>query len=212
MPLRGKSLCLLSLIAIPATGSCLLAAEDDWPRYGRDGALTARSPLKGDIGSPRESWRFSVAGRELVIEALPAEGRHPLDLSEGASPDSGAPRRVPQPGPPARDIDGSGVLRPAAETFHERWAKILPGVKGLQRVAWSHTWTDQKVCRLQLFAYDQGYDKPRMVWQSEPDQRLGVLRSSRHCRNWIMIWITCVPPWDGRCNLPLELKLKKRCN
>ena len=32
-----------------------------------------------------------------------------------------------------------------AETFHQRWAKILPDVPGLQRVAWNHTWTDEKV-------------------------------------------------------------------
>ncbi|MFV2067620.1 MAG: hypothetical protein ACC645_11630 [Pirellulales bacterium] len=68
------------------------------------------------------------------------------------------------------DIDGSGTLRPAPETFHTRWAKILPGVAGLQRVAWNHTWTDQKVCRLQLFAYDQGEDHPRRVWETDPPE------------------------------------------
>ena len=72
--------------------------------------------------------------------------------------------------PAQRDLDGTGTLRPATETFHERWAPMLPGVKGRQRVAWNFTWTDQKVCRLQLFAYDQGWDQSRLVWQIDPPE------------------------------------------
>jgi hypothetical protein len=56
------------------------------------------------------------------------------------------------------------------ESFHERWARILPGVAGYQRVCWNHTWTDQAVCRLQLFAYERGFDQPRRVWQSDPPE------------------------------------------
>jgi outer membrane protein assembly factor BamB len=73
-------------------------------------------------------------------------------------------------GPRRLDLDGTGTVRPAVETYHERWARVLPGVKGWQRVAWSHTWTDQKVCRLQLFAYDQGFNAPRLVWQTDPPE------------------------------------------
>jgi hypothetical protein len=40
----------------------------------------------------------------------------------------------------------------------------------MQRVSWSHTWTTEKVCRLRLFAYDEGYDKPRKVWESDPPE------------------------------------------
>ncbi len=70
---------------------------------------------------------------------------------------SAASRGFAPAGPPQRDIDGRGTLRPAVESFHERWAKIVPGIPGYQRVGWNHTWTDQAVCRLQLFAYDQGF-------------------------------------------------------
>ena len=37
-------------------------------------------------------------------------------------------------------------------------------------MGWDHTWTDQAVCRLQLFAYDRGFDQPRCVWQSDPPE------------------------------------------
>ena len=143
---------------------------DDWPRYAHDRALTARSPLKGRIAQPQVAWSCSVAGREWGIEIVPANGAHRLELNTADAPLPASPRRIPAPGPRRLDLDGSGTLRPAPETFHERWAKILPEAKGWQRVAWSHTWTDQKVCRLQLFACDQGFDKPRLVWQTDPPE------------------------------------------
>jgi hypothetical protein len=162
---------LLAAVAVVcACGAGPQTAQDDWPRYGRDGALTARSPLRGDIAKPHVAWTYSVAGRELLLELTSAADEHRLTAQAGVAP-AGAPvMPVAVPGPLNLDLDGGGTLRPAVETFHERWAKILPGTKGLQRVAWSHTWTDQKVCRLQLFAYDRGFGSPRLVWQSDPPE------------------------------------------
>jgi len=158
---------LIAWFWIAVTQPELLA--QDWPRYGHDSSLTSRSALPGAIEEPRVSWSMPLAGRELVIELSPAEGEHSVTLSASTEVVAASPQWRP-PGPPAMDLDGSGTLRPMAETFHERWAKILPDVPGLQRVAWNYTWTDQKVCRLQLFAYDQGWDKPRLVWESDPPE------------------------------------------
>jgi outer membrane protein assembly factor BamB len=158
-------LAALACVAAPGSGE-----SDGWPRYAHDPALTARSPLHGNIARPQTRWSYSVAGRELLVEILPTKGEHPLRfVAKDAATVSREPK-VPKLGSIALDLDGSGTLRPALESYHERWAKILPNVKGLQRVAWSHTWTDQKVCRLQLFAYDQGFDKPRVVWQTDPPE------------------------------------------
>ncbi|MBC8868275.1 MAG: PQQ-binding-like beta-propeller repeat protein [Planctomycetes bacterium] len=142
---------------------------EDWPRYGHDQALTGRSPLRGKIDVPHVSWTFSLAGREMLLELTPASGEFRLRLSADAATEPG-PHEVAPAGPLQLDVDGSGVLRQIRETFHERWAKILPDVAGQQRVAWSHTWTDQKVCRLELFAYDKGFDQPRRVWQTDPPE------------------------------------------
>ncbi len=146
-----------------------LAADDDWPRYGHDPRLTGRSPLKGQITSPTVAWTQSTAGREVMLEVTPSPGNHGLNIPTQPAAQPAAPT-VPIPALPMLDIDGTGVLWPAAETFHERWAKLLPDVRGLQRTAWSHTWTDQKVARLQLFAHDQGFDKPRLVWKTDPPE------------------------------------------
>ncbi len=160
---------LAKLLIASLLTAALPAAAQDWPRYGHDGALTGRAPIRGAIAAPHVAWTYSVAGRELRLEFEPEPGEHAAALEAAAAAGPGSPRFVPA-GPPRLDLDGRGTLRPAVETFHERWAKILPGVPGYQRVGWSHTWTDQAVCRLELFAYDRGFDQPRRVWQSEPPE------------------------------------------
>jgi len=166
-----RVVCLLPWLAALACGELPGYGEPDgWPRYAHDPALTAHSPLHGNIVKPQTRWSHSAGGRELLVEVLPTEGAHPLRLMAKDTDTVTHEPKVPKPRPSALDLDGSGTLRPALESYHERWAKILPNVKGLQRVAWSHTWTDQKVCRLQLFAYDQGFDKPRLVWQTDPPE------------------------------------------
>jgi len=161
----------LPILAALASGAAPGATESDgWPRYAHDPELTSRSPLHGNITSPQVRWSYSVAGRELLLEILPAKGEHPLRFVAKDAAVARRERKILQPGPVTLDLDGSGTLHPALENYHERWAKILPNVKGLQRVAWNQTWTDQKVCRLQLFAYDQGFDKPRLVWQTDPPE------------------------------------------
>jgi hypothetical protein len=170
VPALFRVICL-PLLAAVALGAALPSNESaDWPRYAHDRALTARSPLKGRISKPQTAWSYSTAGRELLVEIVAAKGKHRLKWA-ATDPASAVPsRRVQLPAAPMLDLDGSGTLRPTSETFHERWAKILPNVKGLQRVAWDHVWTDQKVCRLQLFAYDQGFNQPRLVWQTDPPE------------------------------------------
>ena len=95
--------------------------------------------------------------------------KHHLTLPSSANIESDSQTLTPA-GALELDIAGSGTLQEVHETFHERWAKILPEVAGVQRVAWNHTWTDQKVCRLQMFAYDQGKDQPRRVWETDPPE------------------------------------------
>ena len=141
----------------------------DWPRYGHDAALTGRSPACGSIREPHVSWTFDLSGRELLLELRAAPGQHRLTLPTPAEAEPKSPSLTPF-GQKQLDVDGSGTLKSIRETFHERWAKILPEVPGMQRVAWNHTWTDQQVCRLQLFAYDQGLDQPRRIWETDPPE------------------------------------------
>src|SRR5262245_50993457 len=99
---------------------------DAWPRYAHDGALTPRSSLHGNIVKPQSRWSFSVAGRELLVEIVPAKGEHTLRLVGEEASTAVVPSKVPSPAPLQLDLDGTGTLRPVFETYHERWAKILP--------------------------------------------------------------------------------------
>lgn len=147
------------------------AAAEDWLQYGHDGALTGRCSLAGNIDTPVVSWSYSTSGTELTIVLTPLEGEHQRVLSDRTILIPFAGRRRPvEAGPLQLDVEGNGELRQVVESHHERWGKILPDTPGLQRVCWSHTWTDQPVCRLQLFAYDQGSENPRQVWQSDPPE------------------------------------------
>jgi hypothetical protein len=65
----------------PARG-VISAPAGEWPRYAHDAALTRRTPLRGDIASPREAWCISLAGEEVslelsasVVTIRPAPGR-----------------------------------------------------------------------------------------------------------------------------------------
>src|SRR2546423_13311583 len=103
--------------------------SDAWPRHAHDGALTGRSLLHGNITKPQSRWSFSGAGRELLVEIRSAQGKHRIEFNVKSPLLKSDPNLV-APKPAMLDLDGSGALRPAIESFHERWAKILPDVKG----------------------------------------------------------------------------------
>src|SRR5947207_15951379 len=116
------TVCLLAFAVGPAPG-----AEDEtagWPRYAHDPALTGRSPLHGNIVQPQTRWSYSTAGRELVVEIVPAKAKHVLRLGATQAP-ALTPATLARPGPPMLDLEGSRTLHPAAESNHERWGSIL---------------------------------------------------------------------------------------
>ena len=161
---------LVGLVASAALvfSSTSLAADDCWPRYAHDAALTGRTTLRGDIVSPREAWSLSLAGSQLEMELRPTPGQHTATLP-GAPDAKLGERQLVAPGPALLDIDGSGTPQPIQESYSARWAHVLPGVAGWQQLQWDHLRSTDKISHLSLIAYDQGYDKPRTVWRSEPE-------------------------------------------
>ena len=136
-----------------------LANADDWPRYGHDGALTGRSSLAGDIVEPRLAWSFSVAGSAATVAVLPGSG------------DAEARLELPPPAKaPVAELESSWGLGRGPETHHARWADLVPGVPGVEHVAWDNTWTTAPICRLQCFAHEPGKAEPRLLWQTDPPE------------------------------------------
>ena len=117
---------------------------------------------------PHVLWSYPLTGRELWLELSPAEGEQALSLSASSAATAGSPDWRPA-GPAAgghRRRAPAARLRDVSRTL----GRVLPDVPGWQRVAWNYTWTDQKVCRLQLFAYDRRRGPPRLVWESDPPE------------------------------------------
>ncbi len=137
-----------------------VASEREWPRYAHDQALTGRTSLRGDISQPRAAWSLSLAGENLTIELRPAakDGTSCRYRTRRPLPPKNEP--LATTGPLQLDIDGTGTLRDAREALSLRYARILSDVPGYQQVTWNETWNTAKICRLQLFAFDQGFDKP----------------------------------------------------
>jgi hypothetical protein len=158
----------IALAAGLLAARCADGADDEWPRYGHDGALTGRTALRGDLARPREAWSIPLSVEEWQLQLRPEPGRRTLRLPQ-ESPAELPRRRLEVPGPALLDLDGSGEPRPAIETYHQRWAKVLPALKGLQRTGWDQVWTTAKICHLELWAHDEGFNRPRRVWQSEPE-------------------------------------------
>src|SRR2546426_989216 len=110
-------LAALACVAAPGSGE-----SDGWPRYAHDPALTARSPLHGNIARPQTRWSYSVAGRELLVEILPAKGEHPLRFAAKDAATVSREPEVPKLGSIALAPDASDgaagrqpIVRDAAE-------------------------------------------------------------------------------------------------
>src|SRR5438067_483873 len=110
--MRRLCVCLLPLLGAAEWTAVAMGGEsDDWPRYAHDAALTGRSPLHGNITKPQTRWSYSTAGRELVIEIVPAKGEHTLNFDKETASVKLEPKLSPA-GPNLLDLDGSGTLRP----------------------------------------------------------------------------------------------------
>ncbi|MCL6590046.1 MAG: hypothetical protein K6U80_08855 [Firmicutes bacterium] len=68
-------------------------------------------------------------------------------------------------GTPLYDLTGLGYLTPIAENPALKVGKILPGLRGLQRVVADNYYQAGDQARVRLYAYDQGFE--RLVWTSE---------------------------------------------
>lgn len=170
-PLVGAAAVGAMLVDAPAA-AVFAQAGADWPSYRHDGQLTGRSPGKGNLTEPpAEKWRRYLGGHDGLVEVnaakgeqsmgeLPAEEFAPSYLGEQAA------RWRPQK---LVDLCGDGRL---VSPPPGKVAKLLPDVAGLQQVVWE---ADPQVPNSGIgkcFAFDQGADKPRLVWKTETEKEV----------------------------------------
>jgi hypothetical protein len=66
------------------------------------------------------------------------------------------------------DVSGDGMLYDVSETTPlEVWGKFQPEVPGYQKIRFTSTWTGPGQANLQLLSYENGIDKPRIVWDNK---------------------------------------------
>ena len=154
--------------------------ETDWPMARHDPQMTGHTPLKGKmLQAPEVVWRHYLGlwSNHLVVTA-----------SSGASNTITLPKKSFGEGylqehslawglrQPAVDIDGKGTLVDLPNQYSVKLAKLLPEVPGLQRVEFDNAFsTSSEAGYGRMYAYDEGADKPRLVWQTEKVKDLGFL-------------------------------------
>src|ERR1041384_5422000 len=95
-----RAVCLWPFLAATVCGAAPGATESDgWPRYAHDPAMTARSPLHGNIAKPQTRWSYSAGGRDLLVEILPTKGEHPLRFVAKEAATVSSEPKVPRLGP-----------------------------------------------------------------------------------------------------------------
>ena len=167
-----------SLVLIPLLAPMLCCAagdanDPDWGMYRHDTWLSGHSPLKGDITTPRVLWQYSLAAWDnLLIAAFkPGEGRSCAlqhkstegDFLARSASDWGV-------GPVALDLAGDGKLVVPPWEGYTRYARILPGAKGLQKIHNDDYFGTGVENQRKLYAYtfEPGDSKPKALWESGP--------------------------------------------
>ncbi|HZO89861.1 MAG TPA: VCBS repeat-containing protein [Chthonomonadaceae bacterium] len=156
----------------PAPAAPDSAASEDWPMPRHDRRLTNRSGLKGALqDAPRELWRLNTGfwTGDLEVVAAPEAGTVPRNMTVGAASEAQAKsaegRRQVLWHSRMLDVAGSGTPVAVGAGY---WGALLPGRKGLQRVAWTSVWGDSP-SQLQCFSYENGLEHPRLEWETAPE-------------------------------------------
>ncbi|UCH33838.1 MAG: PQQ-binding-like beta-propeller repeat protein [Armatimonadota bacterium] len=144
--------------AVLLTGSCLAATSDQ--SWGSR--------------APRMKSRLFLGQQEFFIRTTPGGGKGSFDLepqhgSAESIPWDAATRAAWDMEHPLVDVMGEGDRQQVEWQFYERWLPSLTGGKGAQKLTWRWNGTWDQGAILGLYSYENGPDKPRLVWESEPE-------------------------------------------
>ena len=156
--------------------------KNDWPMDRHDPQMTGHTSLKGKmLQTPEVVWKYYLGlwSNYLVVTAY-SEASEILGLSAKRIEIIDLPEKPFGEGyfwehsldwglrQPPVDIDGKGTLVDYPNQSSVKLAKLLPDVPGFQRVEFDNAFSigaEENYGR--MYAYDEGADKPRLVWQTE---------------------------------------------
>ncbi|HOX37627.1 MAG TPA: hypothetical protein PL033_06525 [Candidatus Brocadiia bacterium] len=161
---------LNAMILTLAASTAGLISAGEWPMYLHDPRCAAFAEGRGNIVAP------AVALNQYLGPQRPASVISPSDLNRGRFDLDGDGRdeylHIGDGRLVVKDAAGERVWQHNFEESGFGWPRVkvgpfLAGVKGLQVVCFgSHMGTGKS--RGYMFAFDQGTDKARLVWKTEP--------------------------------------------
>jgi hypothetical protein len=144
----------------------------EWSMERHDPQMTGHTLLKGKMDkAPEVIWRYYLGLWSNYLVIKPSKGTsQTIDIPKGVFGEnylhetaSYWDRKQPQV-----DIDGKGTLVNLPNDSSSRLAKLLPNVSGYQRVEFDNAFSIGAEANFgRMYAYDEGADKPRLVWQTE---------------------------------------------
>lgn len=145
--------------------------QNDWPMDRHDPHMSGYTPLKGKmIEAPEVQWRHYLGLWSNYLEVSAAQGNEIIDLPGESFGEGYYGQNTLEWGLRRTlvDIDGKGTMVDPPNQCSVKLAKLLPGVSGLQRVEFDNAFSvSADACRGRMYAYDEGMDKPRLIWETE---------------------------------------------
>src|SRR4051812_15161342 len=145
----------------------------DWPYYRHDLQLTGRSPGRGRMReAPVEKWRWRPGGPAGLIELTHQRGATARAPLGGGKPFGGAylAQTTSKWHPtPLVDLAGDGKLVPSPG---DKLGRLLPDVKGLQRVVFEAVADPPNSARGRCYSYAEGAASPKLVWETEVEKEV----------------------------------------
>lgn len=147
-------------------------STSEWPMERHDPQMSGYTSLKGRMSiTPSVIWKHYLGlwTNHLIITASPgttqAVGLPKEAFGEGYisehSLEWGMKRQ-------SVDIDGKGTFVSHTAESSAKLAKLLPDLPGYQRVEFDNAFSIGAEANYgRMYAYDEGADKPRLVWQTE---------------------------------------------
>jgi hypothetical protein len=118
--------------------------------------------------APVEKWRLYLGGWKSLVEVSHESGhRAVVRFSQEEQFGQSVPFHLGSRWNPLGKVDLTGegtlVAKPSG-----RVGKLLPGVRGLQSVMWTHPPGVHNVGVGRCYSYERGADQPQLVWETEP--------------------------------------------
>lgn len=153
-------------------GESNMAIDNDWQMERHDPQMTGHTNLKGKITRPPEIvWKHYLGlwCNYLSITAKPdfnQEIKLPDEaFGEGYINKNSLDWRLRRP---PIDIDGKGTFYDVPEQSSIKFAKLLPGVSGYQKVEFDNAFAIGANANYgRMYSYEDGVDKPKLIWQTE---------------------------------------------